>query len=1451
MPVINSRAPSCSRVCAASLLAVILMVAAALRLSGANWDDGHNQHPDERFMVMVTLGIAPPADVRDYFDTAHSTLNPYNRGFDGFAYGTLPVLLVKGLSLALDQTSFLGVTLLGRAASAAFDLGTVLLVFLLGAYVFGRGVGLLAAAFAAVTVLQIQLAHFYTVDSFLGFFTTLTLLFAYRTWWNGHWRDAALMGLALGFATATKLSGALLVPIVAVACAVPCTSRPRWRSASVGWLLLVSLGSAFIAFRLAEPYAFLGPGPLGIRPNLQFVEDMRKWVKISSGEIEVPYMVQWARTAPYLYPLRNLVQWGTGIPLGLCALGGALLAAAELRDWHRSQRNLLLVAWTALCLAYFGGQFAKFLRYLLPVYPALVVLAAYGLLRLWGSRQKWRLKNEKLAMAAGAAPIALVLLYTSWYAVAFATLYSRPHSRIVASEWIYLQIPQGSVLAEEHWDDQLPLSLPGRDSIRYRYLSLNLYDDESPKKTHEIEDALDQADYVVLASNRLVGSIPRIPERYPLASAYYKMLFQGQLGFAKAAVFTRQPSFLRFSVDDSSAPEDLTVYEHPTVTIFRKTDEYSAAAVARLLESVTTAQAVRISPLRAGSGSLVLTQSEREAVALAGTWSELFPRSSAANELPLLFWLALLEAIGLVAFPLVWTLFPHLPDHGWTIGKVLALVFTAYVAWLLQSLAIAPFGPVTLSLALLLIALSSAVLGWRRRTCFTQWVRENLGSLVVAECVFLATFALMLAIRLANPDLWQPNFGGEKPMDFAYFNAVLKSAVFPPYDPWFAGGYINYYYYGYVLAAVPTRLLGIVPAVAYNLLIPTFFALLCAAVYGLVQALVLTRPHLATRTGRALSLAVSIGGVLLVGVLGDLDGMLQLAQGFDKIAPRSIESALPLLGPALRVFAALPVWFAGGSLPTFDFWRPTRIIGPEDPGPITEFPFFTFLYGDLHAHLLALPLTVTVLAVALNAARSRADLRATSPASPAYLKVRKLLPMAALLGLLIGTLRATNTWDFPIYFLAAALGLSLAVRPRAWNRWRSEAAAAGLLVGGVFALSTLLFAPYLSHYQLFYTGFDPAPAATAIGQFLTIHGLSLFLVVSALALEALLVGAARDLGPLRAAVRGTGAYGLAIPAPPVSVPSTPTGLATSMLATLAVALYLTGERTAAFIVGCSALVPVAIARRRFSSTGLLVLGMTGLAFIALLTPEIVTLQGDIGRMNTVFKFHLQAWVLLAIVGATAWAYVARKSRRLPTYLAPWRGIWAVVLLMLLVAAATYPLLATPVKTGLRFANPPEELTLDGMAYLCCAHYEDRGHDLMLPADYRALLWMQDNIQGTPGVAEGNTGLYRWGSRVSIYTGLPTIIGWDWHQRQQRWGFQYQVEERLRDVKALYEASTMAAAWPILQRYRIEYIYVGGLERAYYPAAGLEKFDHAVAHGLSLVYQNAGVSIYRVEAARSQ
>ena len=247
---------------------------------------------------------------------------------------------------------------------------------------------------------------------------------------------------------------------------------------------------------------------------------------------------------------------------------------------------------------------------------------------------------------------------------------------------------------------------------------------------------------------------------------------------------------------------------------------------------------------------------------------------------------------------------------------------------------------------------------------------------------------------------------------------------------------------------------------------------------------------------------------------------------------------------------------------------------------------------------------------------------------------------------------------------------------------------------------------------------------------------------------------------------------------------------------------------------------------------------------------------DPGRMNTVFKFYFHAWTLMALASAYfAWRLGAMA---IPPKFTARRIAWTQLLVVLIVAGMVYPVAATPERSKQRFNDSPT--TIDGMAYMPGAvYYDDRDRSgsiepsevLELGWDYHAIIWLQDNLEGSPVILEGNSGLYTWGSRVSVYTGLPTVVGWDWHQQQQRWEDRDHVSARRADVQALYTTTDLDYTRRLLEKYNVRYIYVGQLERLYYPQPGLDKFELMARDGLlEPVYPtpaspNPEVKIYRV------
>jgi len=262
--------------------------------------------------------------------------------------------------------------------------------------------------------------------------------------------------------------------------------------------------------------------------------------------------------------------------------------------------------------------------------------------------------------------------------------------------------------------------------------------------------------------------------------------------------------------------------------------------------------------------------------------------------------------------------------------------------------------------------------------------------------------------------------------------------------------------------------------------------------------------------------------------------------------------------------------------------------------------------------------------------------------------------------------------------------------------------------------------------------------------------------------------------------------------------------------------------------------------------------MVGTSMALCLAVEVIVLKGDISRMNTVFKFYLQVWTLLSVAGAVSLAWVRERALR---WRPEWRTLWWLGMVLLILGGALFLPYGIRARAVDRM-SPQTGLTLDGMAFARTGTVVDgapgreggAAQEIPLAGDYAAIRWMQDNVPGSPVILEGlGYREYLWANRVSIYTGLPAVVGWRWHQAQQRAALpDSMVDWRRNDVDECYNTPDVARAWEILSRYGVRYVYVGAYERAYYDPAGLAKFEGLVARGvLRVVYDVEGVRIYEV------
>ena len=1411
------------------LLAAILALALGLRLYNLDWDHGHHLHPDERFISLVDSGTKWPPSFQAYFDTQNSPLNP-NRGAS-YSYGTFPLFLGKAVADATGHAGFDDSYLVGRTLTALFDTGTVLLVFAIGSLLWSRRVGLLAALLSALTVLQIQLAHFWTVDPYLTFFSAATLYLSIRIARSGSAASYLLCGAAIGLGLASKVTALTLValPLAAVAVWVVTSARGRAgaRIRSLlgrGFFGLVGCGAAaFALFRVAQPYAFTGPHIWDIGLDSRFLDVLREQRVLTSGNAGYPPFVQWAQRANYIFPLENILFWGLGLPLGIAAVAGIGYGAYRLFRVGDTRPVLPLVLIVSV-LGIYGGRFVAFARYFEPAYPALVLLAAVVLVRVWTLTRRPRLR------VLGFAAPAVVILTAAW-AFAFLHVYRAPLTRIEASRWIYAHVPAGSRIMQETWDDGLPLGLgPANDPKIYRFTTFDPYPVDSREKVAGLVRRLDRTDYVVLSSDRARKAIPRIRAEFPATTRYYRALDDGSLGFDLVAKFSSPPQLFGVSIPDDWAEESLSVYDHPIVRIYRKAPRYSAARARALLLATHPERAVTLTPRQGDYNGLLETQAQAREQQHGGSWRALFGTKtgiasySPANVIrshPVIAWILVLELLSLAVAPLLFLAVPSLPDRGYALAKPLGLLFLAFPVWLGVSLGLFSFSPAAVFACGGVLLAAGAVAGVVRRAELRAFVARSWRYVVVAELVFLGVFLAFYAIRLGNPDLWHPARGGEKPMDFAYLNAVVKSTTLPPYDPWFGGGYLNYYYFGQFMTAVLIKPLGIAPEIAYNLAVPMFAALAAAAALSLAYNLVVSAGALLrTRLPRPPTGAIvaSLIAVVLVLGVGNLDPVRQWSRRLQEVDAWHLAAGTWFPGRFLAVIGGLWNWIVhGAALPPFDWWGSSRVI--PHLSAITEFPFFTFLFGDLHAHMMALPLAITATALALALVLAGAD-KASLP---------RRIVILCLLGLVIGSLRATNTWDFPTQLLigvAAALGCVWLVHRRlSWPAVRAALGHVALLV----AAAWLLFLPFALSFQQFAGGIERSPGTTGPQDYLLQFGLFLLLAAG-------LVGAR-----LSVIVRRPTRRTLALPA-----------LAAVGVAGFLVAASELTQYGTALMLSVVAGIVVALAvveARRSAPVGLL--ASYALLLVALLVSvgvELFRVQNDIDRQNTVFKFYFQIWWMLAIVGAVAvWVVwdvlrARRADHALGRRVVTLAAVWGTAAALLFVGAALYPASAISPREADRFHTTP--WTLDGTAYMPAAQYTDERGSYDLGRDYRAILWVRAHIHGSPIIMEGITPVYGWGNRFSIYTGLPAVVGWDVHEGQQRLAYSDQVTQRRADVDLFYNTHDAGVALHILRRYDVRYVFVGGLERRHYDRAGIAKIPRLP--GLARVYDSAGVQIYRVD-----
>jgi YYY domain-containing protein len=579
------------------------------------------------------------------------------------------------------------------------------------------------------------------------------------------------------------------------------------------------------------------------------------------------------------------------------------------------------------------------------------------------------------------------------------------------------------------------------------------------------------------------------------------------------------------------------------------------------------------------------------------------------------------------------------------------------------------------------------------------------------ELVFILFFLFMLEIRFINPTISY----AEKFMDHAFLASVMRDPVVPPIDPWFAGGFIDIYYYlGYWMFGC----LGIVSAVpsniAFNLALPTVYGVSAVTLYA----------------------------------IGDL-----LLERFRWLP------VLTLLLPNMAFFYQTITGITVN--PAYDpslTWLGTRVI----TNTINEYPLFSFVWGDVHPHVVGIFNQLFLIFILAYTYRKWVAVSG---------HVRWVLCMLAAISL--GSMPALNTWDVLIY---APIVLLFGVLIWWQNRSLLGTWGAAQFLLAVPPIAVACYVPFYFRLKASTGGLALVTMPSDPVQFLFVHGFFIVLFCLLLAKEM----AQRPYLLLIAVPFAFAGY------PAVALSVIP-------------AIYLIIKR------------PPDVPQ---------ILGILG--FILIIITEFVYLKDNMGdiyfRMNTVFKVYNVAWLLLSISLFTMAGSALSASGRIPVFSKEQqRAALLTVILILIIVPLTVPL-------DLNYGSR----SLDGLAYLGKTH----------PGDAAAVVWLRAlSPSNDTRIVEAVGGDYTYYSRISSFTGIPTILGEPFHEIMWRGEGGSWYGERMDDVQAIYEQPEKTRA--LMEKYDVTYLVLGDPEREKYNVSG-------VSTDLTLVFSKDGTEIYRLD-----
>ena len=1427
----------------------------------------------------------------------------------------LPAYLVKYTQYSVANIGTL--LIIGRTLTAWAGAFTVVTAYLIGRDAYNRKAGLIAAMMLATAMLHVQTSHFATVDVLLSFWLTAGLYCFLKVSQKPRLYWYLLGAVCCGFAIGTKWSGILLPGILFLAHAATVWKEERtgrtgryinaiwlfllalftlhfyiaaksnkptfdvtlaafrdfyignyhwigflvlglilfiislyalhlrniWHGNSKGffkpaflvyrpWVYLVlAVMTGFIAFLAAEPMAFFDPK--------SFAEDMaREGMYHSSGEIPVVYTQQYNNTPAFFYTLDNLFYPSLDYLTAFFVTAGCLYVLWRVLR-KRSSSDLILAAWVIPSFILFSTFHSKFPRYLDAILPVMMVLGGKLIADLVSIQPMFyspefpnvRYAWKRFFKSAGLVGGGLALLSGLIYGWSYVRIYDTPHTMVQAASYLKQNMDSRKTITVQSWDEGIPfIHVEWKNNIG---IHDRADEEKNPKvRTAYLADILNRNDYIILQSKRGYGTTLRNPEKFPVTNQFLRAFFAEQLGFRVAKVINTSPSFLGWEFNADEEDETAAIYDHPKIIIFEKVKKIPVEQLQELM----------INP-----PDWVNQITDKELL----TIRDGYPVFAQNPSHPLFRWILIVQILGWMAFVVLFSLCKALPDRGYGVSKIIGIATFSWACWVLSSIHAISFSRTTALLIFLAFFAGVCVLFMKEREALWAYIREKWLSLAGLEILYFVLLLIFLVIRANHPNaIW-----GEKPMNYSFINATYRAESFPPEDPWISGFPINYYYYGHAVYSIIGKFAGIPPEYLFNIGGASATALAGLAIFSLTFALCrkafisLFAVYLAIFAGHLISLLNIIKHESHLNTVGVMDFV------------KGIYASAKVVLMALAYYSGFGEIFKDKlrSL-NYDllFWRSGHDIFKGTAA--NEFPYWTHLFMDFHAHMLVMPFTFAFLTLLYAYfARPRKDTNAW-----------ELSGLVLFLALLLGTVTCTNTWDLP--GLMIGLLIIAAVKffreselignrpvhtdwlsPQTWQEFLRFPVAPAIIV---LVLSVLMLFPFHFWFDSRVNSIGimtegNTPLTTYLGFFVHLLVPLIFSIV--------FLAVLRQDGKIsfKRSITFASAYVIIYLTfllytiwnpfhfpPPHTFGAVEPGLPMD---------YTVAGLFIPFL--CVMFFTIWQRWRTNETIFWLLLGILGLG-LSMGIEFFFIREGwsePSHRWNTIFKFNLQVWHYLSIFAAISLLYLWQALKQIGLHCHPvLTGFCraAIVLLIFLSWAVTVPfavigpVLVTMTDGAISRDGRGPKPSLDGLDWLRAESN----------SAYAGIQWFNRFVPGSPTIAEffDNDKAYSAMSRFCTNTGLPAILGWPNHIRERK--HSPEVDIRNGEIQRIYTSNDKKEVYSLLGQYKVKYLVFSDLELSSkrglgdrLPPYGVNSLKRFEDWGdiFTLVYRLGNTSIFQI------